>query len=172
MTAGERRRYLAHTKKPRSYGRNTIAVSPLLKLILVEYDEIGIPFVVISGDRRDGVELFGGSSQKELYDKWRAGVPGYLPANPPGQSTHEYRNGGSTGTPAYPGRKRGAVLPPQCLGLDLSSNGEASNFCDRTRAAGLPFFQPYPTTSELHHVNAKFSIRDAFRWLERRGVIK
>lgn len=171
--ARKRRKHLRTSYDAVSYGSQTIPVSPILRLVLTECDKLGIPFVAISGDRRAGVaERFGHSSQAALYQGFIEGRPGFLPANPPGQSSHEYRNGGAQGGPAFPRIARGAKLRPHQLGLDLASNAEATNFCNEAARHGLHFFQPYPTGTELHHICCRMGAKDLIRWLVKRGVIK
>lgn len=43
----------------------------------------GLALVLTSGYRDS-------AKQEELYERWRARAPGALPANPPGQSSHEW----------------------------------------------------------------------------------
>lgn len=183
----QRRRYKAHHRRehlkthydPIAYGHEHVPVSPVLNLTLTKIDELKIvEFTVISGDRRAGVaERFGHSSQLYLFEHQHD--PGFNPANPPLTSTHEYRNGGEngrypgySGTPAYPKVPVGKHLGPHELGLDLASNAQATAFCEATAKVGLHFFQPYPTGSELHHVNCRMEIEELIRWLVRKGVIR
>lgn len=178
-SAAARRKRARHThlktsRKPVKYGSQGVPVSEILSLTFTVCDKLRIPFVVISGDRRDGVDLFGHSSQKYLWE--HQNDPGFNPANPPGTSTHEYRNGGTkngyTGTPAYPNIAAGKILGPEHLGVDLGSNDQASQFCGDAAEHGLHFFQPYPTSSELHHVNCKMTGHELIVWLEKHGAIK
>lgn len=105
---------------------------------------------VSSGDRRVGVaEKFGHQSQKALYDGWKAGRKGYLPANPPGFSAHELR---SDGAAAY-GVPRGAVIPDYMLGIDAEwpGTGDATRVVAWLNAHGYYARKIYPTASEAHH---------------------
>jgi hypothetical protein len=93
----------------------------------------------------------GKSSQRELYDGFRAGRPGFLPANPPGYSTHEMHSDGV----AYPNVPRGHRLPHWWMeGMDFDDS-----CVDKVIAAakrhGWELFRPYPSGSEHHHVNFK-----------------
>lgn len=146
------RKHVTSSKDPIAF--DTCPVSPVMDHVLHDCRDAKIPFGVISADRRDGIaQKFGHASQKELFDKWQAGVPGFLPANAPGHSTHEYRDGPNS----FPyGSPDGSELKePWKLGLDLRSNDEATKFCKDAAALGYQFWQPYPTTSEAHHVNLK-----------------
>lgn len=169
--AKKRRDHIRHAYDPHAF--DTCPVPPSIYLILGDCRDEGISFGVISADRRAGVaERFGHSSQAALYNHWRNGDPGYLPANPPGSSTHEYFNGGNGGTPAFPRLAVGLHLPPNLLGLDLRSNAEATAFCRAADEIGWHFFQPYPTTSEAHHVCLRMPMEKTVRHLVKRGVIR
>ena len=60
----------------------------------------------------------GKKSQRELYEGFVRGLPGYNPANPPGRSTHERRSDGV----AFPGPV-GRRLPYWQVGMDWSDPG-------------------------------------------------
>jgi hypothetical protein len=93
--------------------------------------------------RGQGVSL---SSQQELYDGFVAGLPGFNPANRPGESTHELRNDGV----AYPGPVR-MWLPYYKVGIDSSN---AKLLCQRAKARGWTATLTYPANPrESHHVN-------------------
>lgn len=177
--AAKRRKHLKTHYDPIAYGREGVPVSSILKLTLSAVDDLEIvQFTVISGDRRAGVaERFGRSSQEYLF--LHQNDPGFNPANPPLTSTHEYRNGGQNGrypgyigTPAFPRIPVGALLPPQMLGLDLASNGEATEFCNEVEKVGLHFFQPYPTGSELHHICCRMKATELIEWLVDHKVVR
>jgi hypothetical protein len=177
--AQRRRKHLRTHYDPIAYGRERVPVSPILSLTLDKVDKLEIvQFTVISGDRRAGVaERFGHSSQEYLF--LHQSEPGFNPANPPLTSTHEYRNGGENprypgyvGTPAFPRLKLGELLPPQLLGLDMASNGQAGVFCKETAKAGLHFFQPYQSGSELHHVCCRMTMNELIEWLHKHRVIR
>src|SRR4051794_26983084 len=85
-------------------------------------------------------------SQRQLYDGFRLGRPGFNPANPPGFSTHERRNDGV----AYPG-PRGVRLPYWCVGMDWT---DADAVVRAARAEGYLAVVTYPSNPrEGHHVN-------------------
>jgi peptidoglycan hydrolase-like protein with peptidoglycan-binding domain len=88
----------------------------------------------------------GKQSQRQLFEGFKAGRPGFNPANPPGRSTHERRNDGA----AYPGRA-GARLEDWQVGMDWT-NPEGV-----VRAAtkrGWIVTVTYPTNArEAHHLN-------------------
>jgi hypothetical protein len=97
----------------------------------------------------------GKSSQRQLYEGFVNHVPGFLPANPPGYSTHEMHSDGV----AYPEVARGARLPHWWMeGMDFDDS-----CVDRVIAAarrhGWELFRPYPSGSEHHHVNFKHEPR-------------
>ena len=101
----------------------------------------------------------GKKSQRELYDGFVRGLPGYNPANPPGFSTHECRNDGI----AY-GVPRGAKLEYWQVGLDLT---DPAAFCTRARAHGWIATVTYSSGLEAHHVNFRkepeFKVFDALK---------
>ena len=89
------------------------------------------------------------SSQAELYDGFRRGLPGYNPANPPGRSTHELRNDGV----AYPGPV-GMLLRYWQVGQDWGSGYYAQRVVAAARARGWQATITYPSNPrEQHHVN-------------------
>jgi len=177
--AKARRTHLKKHRDPIAYGHEHVPVSPILSLTFTEIDRLKIvAFTAISGDRREGVaEKFGHSSQAYLFA--HQNDPGFNPANPPGTSPHEYRNGGPSpvqpsfvGTPAYPRMAAGAELSPHQLGIDLASNAQASAFCHEVEKVGLHFFQPYDTASELHHIQCRMTAETLIEWLVKHGVIR
>jgi putative peptidoglycan binding protein len=88
----------------------------------------------------------GKKSQRQLYEGFIKGLPGYNPANPPGRSTHERRNDGV----AYAGPV-GAKLPYWCVGMDWSN---AAAVVQAAAAEGFTATVTYPNNPrEGHHVN-------------------
>jgi hypothetical protein len=89
----------------------------------------------------------GKHTQGELYRGWAQRLPGYLPANPPGFSSHELR---SDGNPIY--GARGRRIPYWMVGMDWDDQ-----YVDRLiRAAakrGWKLVRPYSSGSEYHHVS-------------------
>ena len=84
-------------------------------------------------------------SQRQLYERWRAGRPGYNPANPPGRSTHELRSDGV----AFSGPV-GRRLRWWQVGMDWSSPGEVVRAFNKLGYAHIT----YPgNPQEGHHVN-------------------
>lgn len=92
--------------------------------------------------RKRGASL---SSQKELYDGFRAGRPGFNPANPPGRSTHERRSDGV----AYAGPV-GRPLRWWQVGIDCTN---ADAVIAAGRKHGWIFVRPYSSGLERHHLN-------------------
>nr|MBA2333177.1 hypothetical protein [Actinomycetota bacterium] len=85
-------------------------------------------------------------SQRELYEGFRLGKPGFNPANPPGLSTHERRNDGV----AYPGPAR-FPLPYWCVGMDWEN---ADGVIAAAAKLGFTAARTYPLSArEQHHLN-------------------
>lgn len=100
-----------------------------------------------SSDRRKGVaERYGHESQAALYKSWRAGLPGFNPANPPGRSSHELRSDGNR----VFGKPAGARLPWWQMGLDVSDD---AHLLAVLRTLNVDIRHPYNTVSEAHHLN-------------------
>lgn len=93
--------------------------------------------------RQQGCTL---SSQAELFSGFAAGLPGFNPANRPGQSTHERRNDGV----AYPGPV-GMPLRYWQVGIDSSNSPLA---LARARERGWVATLTYPgSPREAQHIN-------------------
>lgn len=97
----------------------------------------------------DAIDLLhanGKMSQKELFDGFRAGRPGFNPANPPGFSTHELRSDGV----AYP-NGRGAALEYWQVGMDFTNS---AGVVSAAAKLGWTATITYPgNPREGHHVN-------------------
>ena len=88
----------------------------------------------------------GKMSQRQLYDGFIRGLPGFNPANPPRRSTHECYNDGV----AYPG-PTGIRLPAWCCGIDSSWSAGATKSAAKR---GWTVTLTYPgNPREGHHVN-------------------
>lgn len=136
-----RRRYLTET-----VAFDGVPTQRGLALLLTHARKRGWQGKLNSSDRRAGVaERFGHQSQAALYDGFRRGRPGFLPANPPGYSSHELRSDGSR----LFGR-RGRKLAWFELGLDVDQD---TALVTRLRDMGVDARHPYDTPSEAHHVN-------------------
>jgi peptidoglycan hydrolase-like protein with peptidoglycan-binding domain len=103
-----------------------------------------------SCDRSPEAEPFlkrlGKMSQRQLFDGFQAGRPGFNPANPPGRSTHERRNDGA----AYPGRA-GARLEDWQVGMDWT---DPQGVVRAASKRGWLVTVTYPTNArEAHHLN-------------------
>jgi hypothetical protein len=161
--ARKARHKMRHSKTP--VGFDGVPVSPIVHHVLQDVREHSRRhFTLISADRRNlpAVRKFGHAIQADLWKAWVNHEPGANPANPPGTSTHEYRNGGTnqgvTGSIAYHTLFAfGATLPPWGLGLDFASPADAEVFIEEAKRHGYPAFLPYPGTSEAHHVNLEHS---------------
>lgn len=100
-------------------------------------------------DAQDLLHAHHKRSQSELYHGWICRLPGYLPANPPGFSTHELRSDGV----AYP-VKRGSRLKWWQVGIDID-DAHVNAFIKVAKKHGWIAWRPYPTGLEHHHVNLK-----------------
>ena len=88
----------------------------------------------------------GKMSQRQLFEGFQAGRPGFNPANPPGRSTHERRNDGV----AYAGLA-GAPLRFWQVGMDWSN---APAILEAARKRSWIATLTYPNNpKERHHVN-------------------
>jgi len=108
------------------------------------------------------LQRLGKMSQRQLYEGFRLGRPGFNPANPPGFSTHERRNDGV----AYPG-PRGARLPYWCVGMDWT---DAPAVVQAAKAEGYIAVVTYPSNPrEGHHINFRREplFRPLFKPLQR-----
>jgi hypothetical protein len=136
-----RRKYLAQTVP-----FDEVPTMRGLALLLQHARRRGWTGTLNSSDRRQGVaERYGHSSQAALYRGWVARRPGFLPANPPGFSSHELR---SDGSPLF--GRRGHRLPWWQLGLDVN---EDAKLVAILRVLDVDARHPYHTASEAHHVN-------------------
>lgn len=88
----------------------------------------------------------GKSTQAELYQLFLQGRGN--PANSPGHSTHELRSDAA----AYPGVPYGQPLPWWCQGFDVNDS-DVYRVIAAGRRYGWRIWQPYPSSSEFHHLN-------------------
>jgi uncharacterized HhH-GPD family protein len=96
------------------------------------------------------LKQLGKMSQRQLFEGFVAGRPGFNPANPPGRSTHERRNDGA----AYPGRA-GARLEDWQVGMDWSDPQAVVKAASKR---GWIVTVTYPTNArEAHHLNFRKS---------------
>lgn len=104
----------------------------------------------------------GKKSQRQLYEGFIKGLPGYNPANPPGKSTHERR----CDRIAYP-LPVGARLPYWCVGMDWSHPGAVIS---AARTEGFLAKVTYPSNPrEGHHINFSKEPRLKLRRALKRG---
>jgi hypothetical protein len=92
----------------------------------------------------------GHSSQADLYSGWVRRLPGYLPANPPGYSTHEQKSDGA----AY-AVMRGHNLAWWQIGFDVNDD-DVEKCISAAAKHGWVLFRPYAIGSEYHHLNFRF----------------
>jgi hypothetical protein len=95
----------------------------------------------------------GKQTQRDLYNGYVQGRPGYLPANPPDRGSHILIGDGVVG------RLHQRLKWWQC-GIDVN-DALVDDFVRAARRRGWELYQPYPSGSEFHHVN--FRKRPA-RW--------
>lgn len=136
---------------------------PLMqKLALLDARRHGWEGVATSGDRRDKpswvgrlLKRLGKSTQKELYEGFIHGLPGFLPANPPTQGTHMRIGDGVVGNVGEP-------LEAYREGIDSSA---ATQLREVLNKFGYDAYRPYASASEEHHSNFKTNPHD--RLIER-----
>jgi len=120
------------------------------KLVLLDGRRHGWDGTATSGDRRDKpswvgrlLHRLGKSTQKELYEGFIHGLPGFLPANPPTQGTHMRIGDGVVGAVGEP--------------LEWWQEGIDSSYATQLREVlnglGYSAYRPYPSASEEHHTN-------------------
>lgn len=131
---------------------------------LLDYEIHGGHFTVNSAIRRDSIVKtwrgrglrMGYKSQKELYDGFVAGKPGYFPANPPGLSSHEGYADGRALFHRPDGRvaRTGERIVDYEWGIDLVDRpgGSAEWAVKWFNAHGYQAARPYAVASERHHM--------------------
>jgi hypothetical protein len=100
------------------------------------------------GQRAAGLlHRLGKKTQTELYAGFVAHRPGFLPANPPGFSSHELR---SDGNPVY--GARGSRIPWWKVGMDWDDQ-YIEVLKQAAHRHGWKLVRPYASGSEYHHVS-------------------
>lgn len=122
-------------------------LAPILRKLLAE-SGASLQSCYRGADATALLHTLGKSSQAELYAGFRAGRPGFNPANPPGRSTHELRSDGV----AYPNVPAGGVLAWWQCGIDID-DAHVVRFIAAAQKHGWLVVRPYPTGNEYHHVN-------------------
>jgi hypothetical protein len=89
-------------------------------------------------------------TQAQLYDAWIRRIPGFLPANRPGTSTHELRSDGA----AYPHVPAGGRLEWWQCGMDVDDS-HVDAFIRHLAKRGIKAWRPYRSGSEHHHINLR-----------------
>jgi hypothetical protein len=137
----------------------------MAKLCLVQgspvYNDIGPYISILATDAKATVnsifrgpaaqELLnahGKHSQAQLYQGFIDREPGFLPANPPGFSTHELRSDGA----AYPSVGRGDRLAWWQQGFDVNDS-DVDRVIAQGHTHGWVLWRPYDSGSEFHHLN-------------------
>lgn len=99
------------------------------------------------GDQATGLlKRLGKSTQAMLYRGWLRRLPGFNPANPPGQSTHELFSDGV----AYRGPRGRALAATWKVGMDWDDPDAVLAAAPRL---GFRMRRPYSDGREWHHLN-------------------
>jgi hypothetical protein len=132
------------------------------KLMLLDARRNGWDGVATSADRRDKpawverlLHKLGKSTQKELYEGFIHGLPGFLSANPPDRGSHMRIGDGVVG-------RLFAALEWWEEGIDSSYATQLREVLNRL---GYRVYRTYDTASEEHHSNCEASPHD--RLIER-----
>lgn len=130
---------------------------------ILDYRLHGGHVQINSGIRRDSIVRRwrgkglrpGYQSQKELYDGFAAGRPGYFPANQPGFSSHEGYADGRATFHRKDGRvaRRGEEIVEFEWGIDAvnAPGGSAQRIVQWLNSKGYKAERPYSVQSERHH---------------------
>lgn len=120
---------------------------PLYPILRKLKKETGCTFnSIYRGDDVVGtLHKYGKQSQRELYEGYQAGLPGYYPANPPTQGTHILLGDGTVG-------RVGAKLPWWKCGIDVNTS-DVRKLQAAAKRHGWRLYRPYKTASESHHLN-------------------
>jgi peptidoglycan hydrolase-like protein with peptidoglycan-binding domain len=139
------------------------APKKMVPVFAVAKEKVGVSVLYNSiyrgQDAASILHRYGKHTQAELYQMWLNGQGN--PANPPGRSTHECR---SDGVP-YPG-PIGRKLRYWQVGFDVNdayiaatktafANLKHHKLGRKFIAVSVEAFQPYPGSSEFHHLNLK-----------------
>jgi hypothetical protein len=122
-------------------------ISPFIVLVL---QGATVNSVYRGSDAEPILNRYGKHSQAQLYQGYVDHRPGYLPANPPGFSTHELKSDGA----AYPDVPRGHDLEWWMQGFDVNDS-EVDDVERQATLRGWELFRPYSSGSEYHHLNFK-----------------
>jgi lysozyme len=90
----------------------------------------------------------GKHTQRELYDGYARGLPGYYPANPPTMGTHILKGDGTVG-------RIGQKLPWWRCGIDVNDS-DVPRLIAAAKKHGWTLYQPYASGSEYHHLNFRY----------------
>jgi hypothetical protein len=121
-------------------------LAPYIAMVSEEINGV-VNSIYRGADAEPILRAHGHSSQAELYYGWIHRLPGFLPANPPGRSTHELRSDGV----AYAG-PLGRKLDWWQQGFDVNDD-QVDHWKSAARSHGWVLFQPYNSGSEFHHLN-------------------
>jgi len=124
-----------------------INIAPYIEIVTQDAKAM-VNSIYRGADAERLLNAHGHSSQRQLYTGWIERRPGYLPANPPGFSTHELRSDGV----AYPSVPRSAELPWWCQGFDVN-DADVPHVKAAAARYGWEVWQPYSSGSEVHHLN-------------------
>lgn len=122
-------------------------IAPYIAIVLNDTKAF-VNSIYRGADAEKLLNAHGHMSQAQLYSGWEQRRVGFLPANPPGFSTHELKSDGV----AYPHVPRGHDLPWWCQGFDVNDS-EVVRVIAAAHRYGWELWRPYSSGSELHHLN-------------------
>lgn len=120
---------------------------PLFPILKKIKEETGCTYnSIYRGDDAAGIlHAHDKSTQRELYQGFIEGRPGFLPANPPDRGTHILKGDGVVG-------KLFAKLPWWRCGIDVDDD-EVEKVIAAAARHGWKLYRPYPSSLERHHLN-------------------
>lgn len=118
---------------------------PILRKLKADVPDLVYNSVYRGDDAAAILHRNGKHTQRELYDGFVRGLPGFLPANPPDRGTHILIGDGTVG------RLFQKLKFWQC-GIDVNDD-LIEKVIEAARKHGWELYQPYPSGSEFHHLN-------------------
>lgn len=118
---------------------------PILRKLKKDVPGLTFNSVYRGDDAAKILHAHGKSTQRELYEGYVKGLPGFLPANPPDRGTHILLGDGVVGA-------LHEKLPFWKCGLDINDSLIRATISAAAKH-GWELYQPYPTSSEFHHLN-------------------
>jgi hypothetical protein len=124
-----------------------VNLAPYIEVIAQDA-HAGVASIYRGRDAEFLLNKYGKHSQAQLYDGFIRHLPGFLPANPPGFSTHEQRSDGV----AYPHYARGSYLLWWMCGFDVN-DADVRKCIEVAGSHGWHLWRPYSSGLEWHHLN-------------------